>query len=242
MSDRKPLILIVEDDEDMARLNTRLLKRQGYDALVAFSAAEARKLFLEQKPDLYVLDVMLPDGDGLSLCQEIRSKHDEPVLFLTGKAETSDVIDGLDSGGDYYLAKPYDRKEFIAVVKSLLRRKQQTQKKLEEAYIIERGPLTLRVPERIAYVNGKNAELTPKEFAVLLILVQNENREVSYDHMYQKVWGDAMNNDVNALRQHISRMRKKIGEENTDAFNIFTEHGKGYTFTTLPQPENRPRD
>ena len=242
MNNRKPLILIVEDDEDMARLNTRLLERQGYDALVAYSAAEARQIFQQQQPDLYVLDIMLPDGDGLSLCREIRRKHDEPVLFLTGKSETSDVINGLGTGGDYYLTKPYDRKEFIAVVKSLLRRKQQTQKKLDEAYIIERGPLILRVSERMAYVNGKNAELTPKEFAILLILIQNEDKEVSYDVIYQKVWGDAMNNDVNALRQHVSRMRKKLDEENTDEFNIFTEHGKGYTFTTLPRRKRRLRE
>lgn len=232
MSDRKPLILIVEDDEDMAQFNARLLQRQGYSTVVAYTAAEARLLFQENQPDLFVLDVVLPDGDGLSLCKEFRQKSDEPVLFLTGRSEISDKITGLRTGGDYYLTKPYNRNEFVAVIQSLLRRKEQTRKKIDEAFVIKRGPLTLLLSERKAYVSERDTALTPKEFAVLLMLVQNEDKEVSYEAIYEKVWGTPMNNDVNALRQQILRLRKKLDEENTDDFSIFNEHGRGYTFTT----------
>ena len=238
MSERKPLILIVEDDVDMAQLNSRLLKRQGYDALVAYSVAEARRLYQKQRPDLYVLDIMLPDGDGLTLCQEIRLKYDDPVLFLTGKSETTDIISGLGTGGDYYLTKPFDRNEFVAVVQSLLRRKEQTQKKLDEAYVIQRGSLTVRITERKAYVAGRYADLTPKEFAILLLLLQNEDREVPYDEIYHKIWGTEMNHDTNAIRQHVLRLRKKLNEENIDDFYILTEHGRGYTFTTFAKRRN----
>ena len=233
-SERKPLILIVEDDEEMARFNARMLKRGGYDALVAHNAAEARTLARcrERKPDLFVLDIELPDGDGLSLCKELRSDNDAPVLFLTGRKKLEDRVIGLDTGGDYYLTKPYVMEEFMAVVQSLLRRAEQTRKKIAEATVITRGSLSLHLPQSKALVNGRDAELTPKEFAVLLLLAQNEDRELTAKEIYEHVWGTTMNNDPNAIRLHISRLKKKLDEENSNDFSILTEYGGGYTFTT----------
>ncbi|MCL1794627.1 MAG: response regulator transcription factor [Oscillospiraceae bacterium] len=233
MLNGKPLILMVEDNEKMAQLNTRLLNRQGYEVRIAYSAAEARDLFGRIKPDLFVLDIGLPDGDGRELCEEFRRESDMPILFLTGKIETKEKVNGLKIGGDYYLTKPYDREEFIVVVRNLLSRVEQLRKKIEESYIIKKGALSLRLDERKAYVNGRDALLTGKEFAVLLVLVQNEDRELSYEAIYEQVWGMPMNENVNALRQQILRLRKKLGEENEKSFYIFNEHGKGYTFTTL---------
>jgi len=227
------LILIVEDDKELARLNARFLKRQGYEVIIAYNAAEARSLFRENSPGLLVLDIGLPDGDGLSLCEEFRRDTDAPVLFLTGKTETGDKVMGLRKGGDYYLTKPYDSNEFLAVVQSLLRREEQTQKKIAEVSVIQRGPLTLKLQESKVFINGHDAELTPKEFAVLLILVQNEDKELTYETIYEHVWGTAMNNDSSALRQQISRLKKKLDEDNTDSFSILNDHGKGYTFTTI---------
>ena len=126
MHEGNPTILIVEDDVDMARLNAKLLKRRGYDAMAAYTAAEARSLVREVKPDLFVLDIGLPDGCGLSLCKEFQECSDAPVLFLTGRASTQDKVSGLKMGGDYYLTKPFDNTEFLAVVESLLRRTEKT--------------------------------------------------------------------------------------------------------------------
>jgi DNA-binding response OmpR family regulator len=229
MSDTRPLILIVEDDEEMAQFNARLLLRKGYDSLVAHTAAEARKLFMENKFDLYVLDVTLPDGDGLSLCGEFRRKSDAPVLFLTGKSESEDKVKGLDSGGDYYLTKPYDKLEFLAVVKCLLRWAEQMQKKIDEVISISKGSLTLKFNEKKAYINGKDAELSPKEFAILLLFIQNENQDLTYEQIYKIVWGADMNNDSNALRHSVSRLKKKIDEENADDFAIINKQGVGYS-------------
>ena len=233
MDEPAPVILIVEDDMGLARFNARILKRRGYAVIVANSAASARRAVTDKNPDLLIMDVTLPDGDGRSLCEEFRQFTDAPVLFLTGLSETADKLKGFDSGGDYYLTKPYDLNEMTAVVGSMLRRARQAKKMVAEASFITRGPITLNLPESRALVNGRDAELTPKEFAVLLMLAQNEGKELTSERIYSGVWGATMNNDPNAVRLQISRLKKKLGEEDQDGFAIFTEYGKGYTFTTF---------
>ena len=229
---KRPLIMIVEDDGDVAWLNTRMLKRRGYDVLTARSVSEARMVLRRSTPDLFVLDVVLPDGDGFSLCEEIRKDSDAPVLFLTGKKSTEDKIAGLSGGGDYYLTKPYDIDEFLVVIERLLHRIQLVQRRISEASVISRGPLTLKIPEREALINGENAGLTQKEFAVLLLLVQNEGDELSSERIYEEVWNSPMHGSSGALRAQIARLKKKLDEENTDEFSILHKQGKGYTFTT----------
>jgi DNA-binding response OmpR family regulator len=231
MSEWKPLILIVEDDGKLARLNARFLTRNGYDALIAPGTAEARALAREHRPDLFVLDVILPDGDGFSLCEEFRGEGDAPVLFLTGEKELASRMAGLGAGGDYYLTKPFDRDEFLAVVQSLLRRAHSARKKIAEAAVVARGPLELQIACGRAFVNGRDAELSQKEFAVLLMLVQNEGRELSGEAIYESVWGTPMNDDSGALRRHISSLKKKLDEENAGGFSILAGYGRGYTFT-----------
>ena len=232
MNDRKPLILLVEDDQDLAQLNARLLKRQGYDTLEAHSARQTLGLLVEAVPDLFVIDVGLPDFDGLSLCREIRKKTDAPVLFLTGRTDTKDKISGLQVGGDYYLTKPYDRQEFLAVVETLLRKAEQVQRKIDEAICIERGPLKVSVQDRKAYVDGQDVHLTAKEFSLLLLLLRNEEKELTYEEIYNGVWGASMHSDSRALRKQISRLKQKLGDEERDEFSIVNEQGKGYRFTT----------
>lgn len=236
MSEKMQLILIIEDDRDLAQLNARLLKRQGYDAVVAYTAAEARNIVRKKTPDLFVFDVVLPDGDGFALCKEFRQYLDTPVLFLTGKSETIDRITGLNAGGDYYLTKPYDRNEFLAVVNSLLRREGQNRQRIESASVIVRGSMRLNLSEYKVYVNGRDAELTPKEFAIFKMLVQNEGKELSAQTIYENIWETTMNNDANAIRLHISRLKKKIEPDNKGDINnyaILTSYGGGYTFIKI---------
>jgi DNA-binding response OmpR family regulator len=228
-----PVILTVEDDVDLAQLNARLLRRQGYEVLVANNIAEARILAGEKRLDLLILDIQLPDGDGLSLCRELQMHSDAPVLFLTGMTETEDRITGLMSGGDYYLTKPYEKSEFLAVVQSLLRRAEQTRERIAWASVVTKGSLTLKLNERKAYVNERDALLTSKEFTILAMLVQNEGRELKYDQLYEAVWGVSMNDNPTALRKQISRIKKKLDEENALDFAIFNEHGVGYTFSAV---------
>ena len=225
------LVLIVEDDEEMAQLNARLVRRQGIDVLTAHTAAKARSLVRDKMPDLIVLDVGLPDGDGFSLCKEFREDSDAPILFLSGMAAMKDKIRGLGIGGDYYLTKPYDQKELVAVIKSLLRRAEQAKKKADEAMCVMRGPITLKLNESKAYVEGCDINLTPKEFAILLLLVKNEEKELSSEYIYQNVWNAPMYHNTGTVRVHISNLKKKLEEESTDKFAIFSEQGKGYTLT-----------
>ncbi|MDR0595951.1 MAG: response regulator transcription factor [Clostridiales Family XIII bacterium] len=232
MDERRPLILMVEDDRELARLNARFLGRKGYEVRLAFAADEARALMRDISPDLFILDVMLPDGDGFSLCEEFRAVCDAPILFLTGKKEPRDEIDGLGSGGDYYMRKPYDRDVLLAVVQSQLQKTERTRQRVAEATAVERGALKLLVAEGKALVDGRDAELTPKEFAVLLMLVRNEGVELTGEAIYERVWGMAMNSDTGAVRQHISRLKRKLNEENTDNFSITNRQGRGYTFST----------
>jgi DNA-binding response OmpR family regulator len=231
MKEWKPLILIVEDSECMAVVTAGLLEEQGYDTVTAYNATEARTLVQHHTPDLMILDVMLPDGNGFALCEEFRQKTDTPILFLTGATETESKVTGLGIGGDYYMTKPYDHNEFIAVVKSLIRRETQTRSKIAGVFNIERGPLTINVHDGKVFVNGKDAELSHMEYAVLLMLVENEDKELTYDTLYEGVWNMPMYHNSNALRQQISRLKKKLGEEDTDAFSILNKSGKGYTFT-----------
>jgi DNA-binding response OmpR family regulator len=232
MSDRKPLILMVEDEKELARFNARFLTRKGYEVLLAFNAAEARALAREHKPDLFVLDVILPDGDGFSLCEEFRAASDAPMLFLTGKKEPEDEMVGLTAGGDYYMRKPYEREQLLAAIQSLLRRADMTRQRVAEATVLTRGPLILQIAQGKALVDGRDAELTPKEFAILFMLMQNENKELTGEAIYESVWGTTANSDKNAIRMHISRLKKKLGEETTDDFSIVSFYGGGYAFTT----------
>ena len=181
---------------------------------------------------MFILDVMLPDGDGFSLCEEFRLTHDAPMLFLTGKKTPQDEMDGLNSGGDYYMRKPYDRDLLLTVIAGQLRKAERTRQKVAEATALTRGPLTLLIPQSKALVDGRDAELTPKEFAILLMLAQNEGKELTGEAIYERVWGTSANNDQNAIRMHISRLKKKLGEEDTDAFSIVAVYGGGYIFTT----------
>ncbi|MCL2664561.1 MAG: response regulator transcription factor [Defluviitaleaceae bacterium] len=232
MLEQKSLILIVEDDEEMAHLNERLLNRKGYHVLLALTAAEARLLAEKNNFDLMILDIGLPDEDGITLCGDLRKVSDAPILFLTGRNEAEDKIAGLDKGGDYYLTKPYDRSVFMAVVQSLLRRAERNKKRIDELSEITRGSLTIKIRDKKALINGRDAELTSKEFAVLLLLVQNEDKEISNEQIYKTVWGTEMNNDANAVRLQISRLKKKLDESNAEDFAIYTEYGFGYIFVS----------
>ena len=234
MNKQNPLILIVEDDKEMALLNARMLKRCGYNVFTVNTAAEARSFVRGTAPDLFVLDIILPDGDGLALCEEFRKNTDAPILFLTGKKAIRDKITGLNAGGDYYLTKPYSMDEFLAVSERLLQRAEQEKKKIAEASVavITRGILTLQLLQRAALVNGIDAGLTPKEFAVLQLLVQNEDIALTGEEIYENVWGANANDDTGTVRKHISRLKKKLGEEETDSFYIFYVFGKGYIFTS----------
>ncbi len=229
----KPLILMVEDEPDVLRINARILTRRGYEVLCAETFNAAQQVLQQQTPDLLILDIMLPDGSGYDLCDAFRRKNDHPVIFLTGKTEVSDKIDGLNRGGDYYITKPYDPDELLAAVNRLLQRHTAIQKKQSELTTIVKGTLSLNIPKAKAEVSGTDTGLTAKEFALLLHLVQHEGEALSPEYLYETVWGKAAENDTRTVRFHIANLRKKLNADNAVDFDIISVYGKGYSFTTL---------
>ena len=224
----KPTILIVEDEPEVLRINARMLKRRGYDVITAGTVEESYRLLSSVAPDMLILDIMLPDGSGYDICEKFRRTSDNPVMFLTGKNEISDKVEGLGRGGDYYLTKPYSFDELIAVAERLLER----HFKAVHSDFIQKGSLTLEISKNKAFVDGKDANLTVKEFALLLLLVKNENRIFSPKELYEAVWGVPSADDTRTIRFHIGNLKKKINTENADDYDIVSVYGKGYFFTT----------
>ena len=224
-------ILIVEDEPDVLEINSRMLKRRGYDVITAGSAEEGRRCLASVTPDMLILDIMLPDGSGYDICELFRRTSDNPVVFLTGKTEIADKVEGLGRGGDYYLTKPYGFDELIAVTERLLRRHFDTKERYRQSDTLKKGSITLELSKNKAFVGGTDANLTAKEFAILLLLVKNENKILSPKELYETVWGMPSADDTRTIRFHIGNLKKKINTENADDYDIVSVYGKGYFFT-----------
>jgi DNA-binding response OmpR family regulator len=215
-------VLLVEDDKDITRLNSSLFRGAGYHVLEAETVADAERVVKTERPDLIVLDIMLPDGSGLDFCRVIRTESAwPPILFLSAKTRPPEIVEGLTAGGDGYLPKPYDLDVLLANAEALLRRIEQVPETLT------RGFLRLNLSSREAFVNERNLLLMPKEYALLQFFVQNENRVVKAEDVYVKVWGQSMGKDTQALVKTVSRLRKKLAG---CGFTITMGYRNGYRF------------
>ena len=228
----KPTILIVEDEPEVLDINERMLKRRGYNVITAQNVKESFVRLSEVIPDMLILDIMLPDGSGCDICRKFREKSDNPVIFLTGKNEVADKVEGLGLGADYYLTKPYSFDELLAVSKMLLQRHFKAKEKHKEFEFIKKGSLILDISKGRAFVCGKDANLTSKEFALLCILMKNEDTVFSPDELYEAVWGSPSADDTRTIRFHIGNLKKKINTQNAQDYDIISVYGKGYCFTT----------
>ena len=202
------LILLVEDNSQILRGNERMLKRRGYDTVTAMTLCETKECMSTVSPDIIVLDIMLPDGNGLDFIRELREKSNIPILLLTGLTTPEDIVRGLDDGGDDYLTKPYDFSVLLAHIEALLRRSAHIPKYLNK------GTLTMDIRANRAFFGGTDMLLTPKEFAVLLLLAENEGHIISTNYIYESVWkqDDDSNTSV-VVKNVMSRLRKKLGKE-----------------------------
>ena len=217
-------ILLVEDNPKVIRNNITVLKSRSAMVLSAENLTEARDILKSALPDAAVIDIMLPDGSGLDLLREIRSVSNLPILLLTAKGESQDVVTGLSHGADDYLAKPYDLNVFTARLDALLRRARTVNENIAV------GLLRFDLLSHQASYGGKDLLLTQKEFALLLLLAQNEKKTLSFDYLFEKVWGKSLNGDTSALRMQISNLKKKIAVV-TENILIETSHGEGYCLT-----------
>jgi two-component system KDP operon response regulator KdpE len=222
-------VLIVDDELAIRDALGRKLKRDGFNVLLAGTGLEGLRLFHAERPDLVVLDIVMPEMNGLTVCQRIREIADTPVLMLSANAiSEEDIIEGLNSGADDYLVKPIRLNEFVARVQAILRRVQATISDMNVGY--NDGYLNVDLQRRHVYVNGGRVHLTPTEFKLLLMLIDNAGRVVTQRELLEQVWGTEYVDDIYYPRVYISQLRRKIEPDPANPTYIMTEHRIGYRF------------
>lgn len=224
-------ILIVEDETDIRKLLHYNLTQEHYRVLEAGDGEQALHVIHKERPDLLILDILLPGLSGLELCRNLRSKPETkslPILMLTAKASEADRVVGLEFGADDYLTKPFSPRELVARVKAILRRSQASTATAADTY--ERGPLKINFLTYEVFVRGKAAKLTLKEFELLRFLVHNPNRVLSRDQLLDRVWGGEVYVDPRTVDVHIRRLRKAIEKNDRKPQWVLTVRGVGYKF------------
>ena len=226
-------ILIVDDDPALVEMVVIVLTEKGYEVIKATDGQEALKIMFDGKPDLVLLDVVMPRMNGWQTCSRIRDfSATVPVIMLSGKQRTEDdVVRGLDYGADDYLLKPVGSKELVARVRAILRRVELPaySGKVKEITFSD-GFLTVNVLERKVTVNGELIKLTPIEFRLLALLLENTGRILTHRQLLEKVWGWEYIDDFDYVRIYISHLRRKIEPDPTLPKYIITEPGVGYLF------------
>jgi len=220
-------ILVIEDDENISELLRLYLEKDGFKVETAADGGKGVSAFEQWKPDLVLLDIMLPVMDGWSVCREIRSVSKTPIIMLTAKGETFDKVNGLEMGADDYIVKPFEVKELLARVHAVLRRYGdsggQKQKKLEF------DKLTIDMDSFELLVNGKKVEAPPKEMELLYHLASSPNRVYTRNQLLDEVWGFDYFGDSRTVDVHIKRLREKL-ENVSDKWSLKTVWGVGYKF------------
>ncbi|WP_252235440.1 response regulator transcription factor [Clostridium sp. ZS1] len=226
-------ILIVDDEIEILKLLETVLKKEGFNNIyTAKTLKEGLAEFNRVKPELVILDIMLPDGDGYEICKDIRSKSNVPILFLSAKTEELDKILGFAIGGDDYITKPFSPKEVAFRVKAHLRRVNYNNENLNEnnteERIIKFGPYVLNESRAELIKNGKTIELTAKELKILSLLAHNQNQIISKEKLWDKVWGEDYFGFDNTIMVHIRKLREKIEDDSSNPKYILTVRGLGY--------------
>jgi len=222
-------VLIIDDEEDILRLIKTVLKKEGIENVItATTSKEGLVQFQNNHPDLVILDIMLPDGEGYDVCKEIRNISKVPILFLSAKTEEIDKILGFAIGGDDYITKPFSPKEVAYRVKAHLRRTEYMQSESLIEANIKGGPFELNEEKAQLKKNGQVIELKPKELGLMKVFLQNKNKVISKEQLYDTVWGEEFFGMDNTVMVHIRRLREKIEEQPSHPHYLMTVKGLGY--------------
>ena len=222
-------VLVVDDEEAIAEAVRARLESEGFSVVVAHDGPEAIRAHEEQRPDLVVLDLMLPGMDGLEVCKQMQARDWTPVLMLTARTEEADKVAGFAVGADDYLTKPFSLRELAVRVKAILRRVERI-RSAPSAAPIERGGLVVDAARRRVTVDGRDVQLTPLEFEILLTLARDPGVVLSREQLMDKVWGYRDYAGGRVVDSHVARLRKKLGEDGTEPRFVRTVHGVGYAF------------
>ena len=223
MTAQAQTVLVIEDESSIASFVSLYLKNAGYGVRTAATGQEGLDQAGSERPDLIVLDLMLPDVDGIEVCRRIRTRFDVPILMLTARDEDVDKIIGLEVGADDYMTKPFNPRELVARVKSILRRAT-PERKARESETIQHGDLNVDAGRREVKVGDREVQLAPKEFDLLWELLDHRGLVLTRDQLLERVWGYTFAGDTRTVDVHVRQLRRKLG----DASPIVTVWGVGY--------------
>ena len=225
-------VLVVEDESSIASFVALYLKNAGYAVKTSATGSEALAEVSAETPALIVLDLMLPDIDGIEVCRRIRKSSDVPILMLTARDEDVDKIIGLEVGADDYLTKPFNPRELVARVKSILRRSGPERRQIESKQI-RHGLLLVDAGRREVHVGDEEIQLAPKEFDLLWELLDHRGLVLTRDQLLERVWGYTFAGDTRTVDVHVRQLRRKLG----DASPIVTVWGVGYKVSPAREPQ-----
>ena len=223
-------VLVVDDEKLIVKGIRFSLEQDGMEVTCAYDGEEALRLAQENKFDMILLDIMLPKMDGFEVCQAIREFSNMPIVMMTAKGDDMDKILGLEYGADDYITKPFNILEVKARIKAIMRRTAASEPKEENSKVIESGDLKLDCESRRLFVQGREINLTAKEFDLLELLVMNPNKVYSRENLLNLVWGYEYPGDVRTVDVHVRRLREKIEPNPSEPKYVHTKWGVGYFY------------
>jgi DNA-binding response OmpR family regulator len=224
------LILVVEDEASIAEVVSLYLKRAGFNAQIASDGRQAMTLFERRKPDLVILDLMLPEVDGLSLTRWLRDRSNVPIIMLTARRAEIDRITGLEMGADDYVVKPFSPQELVSRVRAVMRRLGREQADAEPERNLSLGEIDIDPRSRVVTLKDTPVELTVKEFDMLYLLARHPKQVFTREQLLERVWGSAQYIDPGTVTVHVRRLREKIESDPSKPIHLLTVWGVGYKF------------
>ncbi len=228
MSEKR--ILVVEDEPSLAEVVSLYLKRAGFQVQTAADGKQAMTILEKQIPDFVILDLMLPEVDGLSLTRWLRDRSDVPIIMVTARREEIDRIAGLEMGADDYVVKPFSPQELVSRVRAVLRRIGREQAGAESERVLSFDSITINSLTRVVMVNKSQVELTAKEFDMLFLLARHPRQVFTREQLLERVWGGAEYIDPGTVTVHVRRLREKIESDPSSPKHLLTVWGVGYKF------------
>lgn len=227
-------ILVIDDDQDLAQMLKAQLEMMDYKVVTASNGRDGLKKSYQVRPDLVVLDIMMPDMDGWETCSRLRELSNVPIIMLTARNMKGDVVKGLEYGADDYLTKPFSSAELNARIQAVLRRsKDSNGPNKSRPTFYSNGYLNIDAEKRIVTVNGKRIDLTPTEFKLLSCMVRNEGRVLPHRYLLTEVWGPEYADEVDYVKLYVRYLRLKLEEDPSNPAYILTEWGVGYRFNKM---------
>ena len=229
-TDARHTVLLVEDEESFIEALTIGLKREGFRVVVARDGVDGLRLFETTKPDIVLLDLMLPKLSGVDVCRQIRTKSRVPIIMVTAKTSEIDTVVGLEVGADDYIAKPFRIRELVARMRAVLRRSPPVDDEDVSAEVLEVRDVRLDPVSHEVVIRGATVGLPLKEFELLEVLLENAGRVLSRDQLIDRVWGPHYVGDTKTLDVHVKRLRAKVEDDPAEPTRIVTIRGLGYKF------------